>query len=67
MMSNKFGGLHDERDPLVGGGPFTIQQAEGHREIPALPTFVTVKGGAYFFMPGLAALHCLADPDPEGL
>lgn len=67
MMSNKFGGLLDERDPLVGGGPFTIQQAEGHREIPALPTFVTVKGGAYFFMPGLAALHCLADPDPEGL
>ena len=30
------------------------------REQGALPQFVTVKGGAYFFMPGLAALRWIA-------
>jgi hypothetical protein len=66
MTSDKFNGLLDERDPLLGGhGHFTIQQPEGHLEITDLPAFVTVRGGAYFFMPGLAALRCLSDADEE--
>ena len=66
VFNNKFDGLVDERDPLVAGaGPFTIQGAEGHQQISGLARFVTVRGGAYFFMPGLAALRCLADSGQE--
>jgi deferrochelatase/peroxidase EfeB len=63
LNSHKFGGLFDEGDPLVGGnGAFTVQGAEGHQRISGLRRFVTVKGGGYFFMPGISALQCLADP-----
>jgi len=62
MANNKFGGLLDERDPLVGpGGSFTVQRPEGNEQIRGLQQFVTVEGGAYFFMPGIQALRCLAD------
>ncbi|MGH9373068.1 MAG: Dyp-type peroxidase [Vicinamibacterales bacterium] len=58
----RFGGLLDERDPLVGpGGAFTVQRPEGNENVSGLRQFVTVRGGAYFFMPGIRALHCLAD------
>ena len=30
------------------------------RQIAGLPQFVTVLGGAYFFLPGIRALRCLA-------
>jgi Dyp-type peroxidase family len=60
-----FGGLYDERDPLIasqpnGGGRFTLQ-ADGVRErIGGIGQYVTVKCGDYFFMPGLSALRYLA-------
>jgi Dyp-type peroxidase family len=60
-----FGGLYDERDPLVspqpnGGGRLTLQ-ADGVRErIGGIGQYVTVKCGGYFFMPGLSALRYLA-------
>jgi Dyp-type peroxidase family len=60
-----FGGLYDERDPLVstqpdGGGRFTVQ-ADGVRErIGGIGQYVTTKCGGYFFMPGLSALRYLA-------
>ena len=62
INNTKFGGLIDEVDPLVGqGGCFTVQRPEGNEHVHNLPAFVTVVGGGYFFMPGIQALHCLAD------
>ena len=71
MMGTKFGGLAEESDPIVGsrepipGCPvtstFSLPQASGlRRRITGLPQFVTVRGGAYFFLPGLRALRYLA-------
>jgi deferrochelatase/peroxidase EfeB len=70
MMGTKFGGLSEESDPLVGGrepipgcpvtSTFSLPQASGiRRRVTGLPQFVTVKGGAYFFLPGLRALRYL--------
>jgi deferrochelatase/peroxidase EfeB len=70
LASPKFEGL-DEGDPLVAnrmplstGRPsntFTRPQASGLcRRSAALPQFVYVRGGAYFFMPGMSALRYLA-------
>ena len=61
----KFAGLYDDSDPIVSpshpfGGTFTIP-TEGVRErIVDVPRFVSVKGGAYFFLPGIAAARRLA-------
>lgn len=71
MISSKFAGLQQERDPLLAhreplhngdntdhfnrpdsAGPM---QQTGH-----LPQFITVRGGGYFFMPGLSAIKYLA-------
>jgi hypothetical protein len=63
--------MSGESDPLLGnrldfpaGHPtdaFTIPDAAGPcRRIAGLPRFVTVRGGAYFFLPGLRALRFLA-------
>jgi deferrochelatase/peroxidase EfeB len=71
LMSAKFDGMSGEADPLLGnraefppGQPtdgFTMPQANGvSRRIDALPSFVTVRGGAYFFLPGLRALRYFA-------
>ncbi|HEY5893062.1 MAG TPA: hypothetical protein VIT91_07505 [Chthoniobacterales bacterium] len=71
MMSTKFSGLTEESDPLVGNrqsiqgcpvtGNFSISTDGGlsHR-ITGLPQFVTVRGGAYFFLPSLRALRYFA-------
>jgi Dyp-type peroxidase family len=59
----KFDGLYDDADPLIGPprpGLFTIQAAPVRRRVLGLPRFVTVRGGAYFFLPGLRALRYLA-------
>jgi len=61
----KFGGLYDDADPLVGpskpyGGTFTIQSETIRERVTAVPRFVSVNGGAYFFLPGLAATRYLA-------
>jgi Dyp-type peroxidase family len=59
-----FQGLHDEVDPLVGdpsvtGGRFSIP-SEPLRRIECVRRFVQVRGGAYLFLPGRAALEYLA-------
>ena len=72
MNSSKFSGLSGESDPIVGnrqpvpGCPitsdFTEPQKEGNpRRVSGLPQFVTVRGGAYFFLPSLRALGYFAD------
>jgi deferrochelatase/peroxidase EfeB len=70
ITSTKFNGLSGESDPLLGnrepisGCPannFTIPAASGLRQqLTGLPRFTTVRGGAYFFLPGLRALRYLA-------
>jgi len=79
IVGTKFDALTEESDPLLGnreavpGCPFTntfsIPQASGVRtRITNLPQFVTVRGGAYFFLPSLSALRYFANAgnDPPG-
>jgi deferrochelatase/peroxidase EfeB len=72
LMSSKFAGLTDESDPLLGNrepiprcpvtNTFSITQNEAaKRQITALPQFITVCGGAYFFLPSIRALHFLVE------
>jgi deferrochelatase/peroxidase EfeB len=71
VQGAKFAGLPGEGDPLLGhrepladGRPtdrLSLPQAQGLPErIEGLPRFVTVRGGGYFFLPGLRALHYIA-------
>lgn len=71
MASSKFAGLADEADPLIGsrqappgcpaGDRFSMPDPRGPaRRINDLPPFVTVRGGGYFFLPGIRALRYLA-------
>ncbi len=70
-MNTKFSGLTNESDPLLGNrealpgcpvtGNFTVPAADGPpRRVSGLPQFVTVRGGAYFFLPSLRALRYFA-------
>jgi hypothetical protein len=61
----RFGGLRDNKDPLVGdqegnGQPASFMTIAGSHRTSALPRFVTVSGGAYLFMPSLSALRFIA-------
>ena len=61
-----FGGLHGERDPLLGsqpngsGGEMTVPRCPVRQKLTDLPRFVTVRGGGYFFLPAMSALDFLA-------
>lgn len=68
LMNTKFDGLSGESDPLLGNRTpvgadgstdnFTIPQETGaRRSIAGLPPFIQVRGGAYFFLPGIRALR----------
>ena len=70
-ISTTFAGRQQESDPLIGvrqplvtGEPtdnFNRSDPAGPRHrICGLPQFVTVRGGGYFFMPGLRALQFIA-------
>jgi Dyp-type peroxidase family len=68
LNNPKFDRLYDDADPLVApslphGGTFTIPTDGVRERVTGLPRFVTVRGGAYFFLPGLAALRYLAGLD----
>jgi Dyp-type peroxidase family len=58
----KFHELYEDPDPLIGppGGTLTIQARPVRRRLTGLPEFVSVRGGAYFFLPGRRALEYLA-------
>lgn len=65
----KFKDLDNERDPIVGNhdGTFdmTIPKRPVRRRLKGLPAFTTIRGGAYFFLPGIAALRFLAGGQAE--
>jgi Dyp-type peroxidase family len=60
----KFHELGNERDPIIGTQDgtfeFKIPKRPIRKKITGLPAFTTVRGGAYFFLPGIAALRYLA-------
>lgn len=69
VNSTKFDGGYAEDDPITGargngngkaGGTFTVQQEPIRKRVTGLPRFVHTVGGAYFFMPGIAATRYLA-------
>ena len=59
-----FIGLPAEKDPLIGPNDgtdiFTIPRQPIRRRLQGLPQFVTLRGGEYFYIPGLRALRWLA-------
>jgi Dyp-type peroxidase family len=64
ISSPNFAGLYDEADPTLGGrtqsaGAFTMPKCPVRDRRTGILTHVQIKGGAYFFMPGLAALRYL--------
>ena len=60
--------LGNERDPFIGthDGTYdmTIPKRPIRKKIKGLPAFTTLKGGAYFFLPGIRALRYLAALSP---
>lgn len=71
LAGTKFDGLSGESDPLLGHrlptadgratDAFSMPRADGPAErVTGLPQFVSVCGGAYFFLPGIRALRYLA-------
>jgi deferrochelatase/peroxidase EfeB len=71
LTGTAFDGMTGEQDPMLGNraglpaGPpaaaFGVPQADGVcRRIDPMAKFVSVRGGAYFFLPGLRALSHIA-------
>ena len=71
LMNTGFADLREETDPLVGGrdatagcpaaADFTMPRRGAPADrVTGLPQFVTVRGGEYFFLPGVSALRYLA-------
>jgi Dyp-type peroxidase family len=66
----KFDGLYDERDPITGNhsnpqenrhtGTVGIPRDKLRQRFTDLPEFVTLKGGSYFFLPGMKALQYIS-------
>ena len=59
LQNGKFAGLYDDADPITGRAPFTIQGEPFARRTDPLPQFITVRGGAYFFLPSLSSIRKL--------
>jgi Dyp-type peroxidase family len=57
----KFGGLYSDADPIMGRhenqGSFTVPGPPVRMRVTNLQRFVEVRGGAYFFLPGIRALR----------
>jgi Dyp-type peroxidase family len=63
VNDRNFHELGNERDPIIGTHDgtleFKIPKRPIRKTIKGLPAFTTVRGGAYFFLPGLTALRYL--------
>ena len=70
VNDRNFHELGNERDPICGTQDgsleYKIPKRPIRRKITGLPAFTTVRGGAYFFLPGLKALRWLAAPGKPG-
>jgi deferrochelatase/peroxidase EfeB len=64
-----FGELYNDPDPIIGTMEkpysgyeqnFTIQQLPVSKTIKGLEPFIRVRGGGYFFFPGIMAIRYLA-------
>lgn len=64
----KFQNLYDDPDPITGmlenndgqaTQNFTVQAMPVNRCVANVPQFVTIRGGAYFFLPSMSALKYL--------
>ena len=67
INDRNFHELGNERDPIIGAQDGTLEYKIPKRpirkKITGLPAFTTVRGGAYFFLPGIKALRYLATLD----
>ncbi|HEY2462623.1 MAG TPA: Dyp-type peroxidase [Steroidobacteraceae bacterium] len=67
VNDRNFHELGNERDPFVGNQDgaldFTVPRRPIRKKFTGLPAFTSVRGGAYFFLPGLKALRWLAAID----
>ncbi len=67
INDRNFNELGNERDPIIGAHDgtleFKIPKRPIRKTIVGLPAFTTLRGGAYFFLPGLKALGYLASLD----
>lgn len=67
MLSSTFHGLRDEVDPIANNGVtpacpnFSIPHPSSPQTLKGLTSFVTTKGGGYFFLPSEAALRFLCE------
>ena len=65
FTNSKFGDLWDEADPALGDGGDRSFSIPGCLPVGTrlhnLPQFTTVRGGGYFFLPGLSALRFMAE------
>jgi Dyp-type peroxidase family len=64
LNNPKFAERYDEPDPIAGyhppGSAFSVPADPVRTRYTNLPRFVTTRGGAYFFLPGLKALRYLS-------
>jgi Dyp-type peroxidase family len=65
MNDGGFADLGDETDPMLGNhagaGVFTIPRLVPPRKrLTGIPAFVQMRGGEYFFLPGIRALRMIA-------
>ncbi|MGO1120528.1 cytochrome P450 [Rhodovibrionaceae bacterium A322] len=71
INSPAFDVLRDEVDPLLppkgSTTSFSIPHEKGGCQIQGLPSFVTMKGGGYFFLPGRGAVDFLCEEPVEDL
>ncbi len=63
INNGRFGGLNSETDPVMNypgeERVLTIQRRPTSERVDSLNQWVTVRGGAYFFLPGIQALQTL--------
>lgn len=61
LLNPMFGGEFQESDPLTGPKcPFSIP-SQPVRQQPVLETFITPRGGGYFFLPSMSGLRYLGE------
>ena len=64
VVDPRFNGFSGESDPIAGASrgdnTFVVPGNPVRQRVTGLPRFVTVAGGAYFFLPGIRALRFVA-------